>query len=180
MRIEKCSFCGMPVYPGHGQIFIRNDCRLFRYCSSKCRKNFGMKRNPLKLKWTQLYRRANNKQLTVDKSLEFEKIRNIPIKYHRELVHHSIRVIKRVDAIRSNRHKDLWLKRMSQTNKQRCLTNMNALKHNIDWIQDQTQKERAIDDYNRIKGKVTESKRKKREVIQKKKAKNKQAMLENK
>lgn len=103
MRIERCNFCSGPVYPGHGITFVRNDCKLFRFCRSKCHKQFKHKKNPRKTRWTKSYRRAANKELTVDPSLEVEKRRNVPLKYSRVKFEEIQGTMKRILEIRKRR-----------------------------------------------------------------------------
>ena len=56
-----------------------------RFIRSKCHKNFKKKKNPRKAKWTKAFRKSSGKELAVDPSFEFEKRRNVPVKYDREL-----------------------------------------------------------------------------------------------
>lgn len=112
VRIEKCSFCGGPVYPGHGTMYVRNDCRVFRFCKSKCRKFWMRKKNPRNFRWTKAYRLKAGKDLAVDSTFDFEMRRNRPVKYDRDLVATTLRTIRLVDEIRQQREAAHWERRM--------------------------------------------------------------------
>ncbi|KAF8654215.1 hypothetical protein AX16_003741 [Volvariella volvacea WC 439] len=97
----------------HGTAFVRNDAKVFRFCTSKCHKNFKMKRNPRKVRWTKAFRKAHGKEMTIDSTIDFEKRRNIPVRYDRDLVQTTIQAIKRISEIRSRRERAFWKSRMA-------------------------------------------------------------------
>lgn len=103
MRVDRCCFCGGPQYPGHGIEFVRNDCKVFKFCRSKCHKQFKHKRNPRKTRWTKAYRKVAFKELTVDPTFELEKRRNLPVKYNRNLWQQTQEAMKRILEIRKRR-----------------------------------------------------------------------------
>eukprot|EP00727_Mastigamoeba_balamuthi_P010828 m51a1_g6368 putative probable ribosome biogenesis protein RLP24 (176) ;mRNA; f:120602-121397 len=103
MRIEKCYYCSGPIYPGHGMVFVRNDAKVFRFCKSKCHAAFKRKVNPRKLRWTKAFRFSRGKEMTMDSTFEFEKRRNRPVRYSRELMAKTLQAMRRVEEIRSRR-----------------------------------------------------------------------------
>ena len=117
MRIETCYFCSGPIYPGHGIVFVRNDGKMFRFCRSKCHKNFKAKKNPRKIRWTKAYRKTHGKELVTDPVYEFEKIRNTPIKYNREIWTDTIQAMDKLAKIRKDREDRFFNQRMKKAAK---------------------------------------------------------------
>ncbi|KAJ1610068.1 60S ribosomal protein L24 [Cryptosporidium canis] len=122
MRIEKCWYCSSNIYPGHGVTFVRNDAKIFRFCRSKCHRHFKMKHNPRKSKWTKAYRKTNGKEMIMDTTFEFEKKRNCPVRYDRELYIKTIKAMKLVDKIKESRKERFYKTRlMKQQQAQKTL-----------------------------------------------------------
>lgn len=71
-----------------------------------------MKRNPRKVKWTKAFRAGAGKEMTLDTTLEFEKRRNVPVRYNRQLVGTTIKAMKRVAEIKAKRELVEYKKRV--------------------------------------------------------------------
>ena len=56
--VEKrnCSFCGEPIEPGTGKMYVKKDGTVFSFCSNKCKKNrIDLGRVPRRTRWTVRY-----------------------------------------------------------------------------------------------------------------------------
>ena len=71
-----------------------------------------MKRNPRKVKWTKAYRAIHGKDLSADNIFNFERRRNRPVRYNRELTHKTLAALRTVDEIRTKRDKRHYEQRM--------------------------------------------------------------------
>lgn len=112
-------------------MFVRNDSKCFRFCRSKCRRLFNRKKNPRKTRWTKTFRKAAGKELTVDPSFEFEKRRNVPVKYNRELWAKSMEAMKKIVEIRERRENKFVMDRLVKDFKNQKQTNRNLVRDHI-------------------------------------------------
>ncbi|KAI8990124.1 ribosomal protein L24e-domain-containing protein [Pilobolus umbonatus] len=132
MHITRCYFCSGPCYPGHGTMFVRNDSKTFRFCRSKCHKNFKMKRNPRKVRWTKAFRKASGKEMVIDSTFEFEKRRNVPVRYDRNMMATTIKAMKRVQEIRAKRERAFYKNRMAGNKDKEKEDDIRVVEQNIE------------------------------------------------
>jgi len=71
-----------------------------------------MKRNPRKVKWTKAYRVLHGKELQADATFAFERRRNRPVKYSREVTLATIKAMKSIEEIRERRGERFYEDRM--------------------------------------------------------------------
>ena len=65
MAEKKCWFCNKNIKPGRGIIFVKEGGSLIYFCSSKCKKNYKLGRNPKKIRWA---KRTKKKTLKTPKT----------------------------------------------------------------------------------------------------------------
>jgi large subunit ribosomal protein L24e len=92
---------------------MRNDGRALRFCRSKCHKNYKMRRNPRKLRWTKASRVQAGKEMVCDSTLLFGARRNVPQRYDRELYAKTVDAMKRISEIRQRRERAFYRKRIA-------------------------------------------------------------------
>ncbi|KAG6509221.1 hypothetical protein ZIOFF_034612 [Zingiber officinale] len=131
--------------------------QIFRFCRSKCHKNFKMKRNPRKVKWTKAYRLLHGKDMTKDSTFELERKRNRPERYDRNVTEKTLKAIKKIDKIRvarEARHHAMRMKGKKATEQRAAVT---ELEKSIDLVRAPAALLQDSEFAPKIKVKVSES-----------------------
>ena len=76
--MPKCAFCGNQIKKGTGKLFIYNSGKTDYFCSHKCETNLlVLKRKPLKIRWTEAYRKEHKKGLKEEVPKAEEKLAKV-------------------------------------------------------------------------------------------------------
>merc|ERR1711939_683187 len=68
MRTYDDTFSGQKIYPGKGKLFVRSDSKIFRFQNGKSESLFLQRKNPRRIAWTVLCRRAHRKGSTEEQA----------------------------------------------------------------------------------------------------------------
>ena len=64
IKTDLCTFSEYRMFPGRGQKFCAKDGKVHVFLFSKCAKLFQQRKKPVKLHWTQNWRKMNKKGKT--------------------------------------------------------------------------------------------------------------------
>ena len=68
--MPRCSFCKQNYEFPRGLTLVLNDGSINYFCSSKCRKNHQMKRDPKKINWTRRVKKGIATQVVIKEAKE--------------------------------------------------------------------------------------------------------------
>lgn len=68
-----CSFCKKHYDEPRGLTVFTFDGRAINYCSSKCRRNMALKRDPKKVNWVKREKKKKLKENKIKENKDFEK-----------------------------------------------------------------------------------------------------------
>merc|ERR1712225_121298 len=97
MRTYDDTFSGQKIYPGKGKLFVRSDSKIFRFQNGKSESLFLQRKNPRRIAWTVLCRRAHRKGITEEQA---KSRRRRQVKSQRAVVGASLDVIKERRSMR--------------------------------------------------------------------------------
>jgi large subunit ribosomal protein L24e len=64
------------------------------------------------MKWTKAFRKSAGKEMVLDSTFMFEKRRNCPVRYDRDLVVKTVQAMKKIDKIKEDRKARFYKERM--------------------------------------------------------------------
>jgi large subunit ribosomal protein L24e len=137
--------------------------------------------NPRRLQWSKHFRRAHGKELSVDSTFDFEKQRNTPLKYDRELYAATIQAMKKVSDIQEARQRDFYFRRMTTSLKNRKMKIRRDLNKSLDLVVNPVAKQRKAIEKSLAESAAKDAEREKLQnagtsSVLKKKKKNKSQM----
>lgn len=86
------------------------------------------------MRWTKAHRKASGKELAIDPSFEFEKRRNVPVKYNREVWQKTLDAIKKVTEIRERREGQFIMERLRKGREVEIQMDVKDVQRNISLI----------------------------------------------
>jgi len=113
MKTELDSFSGAKIYPSKGKLYVRGDSKVFRFANGKSESLFLQRKNPRRIAWTVLFRRARKKGISEE---IVKKRTRRTVKHQRAIVGASLDVIKEKKllgrkSVRRHVPKPSWLGR---------------------------------------------------------------------
>lgn len=80
MEKNECWFCGSTIYPGHGSVYIKNNCEHLYFCRSKCKKLFKLGKNSSFLRWCYNFRKKKGKFIVLPqkRTLHQDQVFKVP------------------------------------------------------------------------------------------------------